>query len=120
MTLNKEELGKIEKDLKEERNSLKEELEKIAEPSDDSGDYKAKYEDMGSHRDENATEVEGYVGNVAVEKTLEDKLNAVDIALDKIKKGTYGTCEECEGEIKKERLKINPSAKRCMVCADKG
>ena len=102
--------------LNEEKARLEGELNRIANHGAD-GDYTAKYEDMGPHKDENATEVEGYVGNVAVEKTLEDQLNAVNSSLAKIKGGSYGVCDECGGPIRKERLEINPSARRCMKCA---
>lgn len=118
MSLNKKELKNLEDKLIEEKSRLEGELSRIAD-SDSKGDYKAKYEDMGSHKDENATEVEGYVGNVALEKTLEDQLKAVKNSLVKIKDGGYGVCEECGKSIKKERLEINPSARRCMKCANK-
>lgn len=118
MSLTKSELKNLEDKLNEEKLRLETELGKIANV-EESGEYKAKYEDMGSHKEENATEVEGYVGNIAVEKTLEDQLNSVKNSLAKIKSGTYGKCEECGGEIRKERLEINPSARRCMKCAGK-
>lgn len=116
MSLTKKELKNLEEKLNEEKTRLEGELGIIAN-SDDGDSYKAKYEDIGSHKEENATEVEGYVGNVAVEKTLVDQLNAVKSSLIKIKENKYGVCEECEGPIRKERLEINPSARRCMKCA---
>jgi RNA polymerase-binding transcription factor len=117
MSLSQKEIKSLEEKLSEEKNKLEVELDKIAELDASGDNYKAKYEDMGAHKDENATEVEGYIGNVAVEKTLEDQLNAVKNSLVKIKDAKYGVCEKCGGEIRKERLKINPSAKRCMKCA---
>jgi DnaK suppressor protein len=45
-----------------------------------------------------------------------DKLNAIDDALQRIKDGTYGSCEECGKKINKERLKIMPFAKYCVGC----
>jgi DnaK suppressor protein len=44
------------------------------------------------------------------------KLNAIDSALEKIKDGSYGTCEECGSEINKKRLKILPFARYCVGC----
>lgn len=44
------------------------------------------------------------------------KLNAIDSALEKIKDGSYGTCEECGSEINKKRLKILPFARYCVAC----
>jgi len=117
MSLTKNELKSLEEKLIVEKDRLKDELEKIAKLDADSNNYKAVYEDIGSHKDENATEVEGYVGNMAVEKTLEDQLKAVKNSLAKIKDDRYGICEKCDGQIRKERLEINPSARRCMKCA---
>ena len=46
----------------------------------------------------------------------QDKLNAIDDALQRIEDGTYGVCEECGKKIHKERLKIMPFAKFCVAC----
>ena len=46
-------------------------------------------------------------------------LRDIDHALIRIEKGTYGTCEECGGEINIERLKIHPAARRCMKCSER-
>lgn len=43
-------------------------------------------------------------------------LEAVSIAIEKIKKGTYGICESCGKQISKERLKVIPYAKYCIKC----
>lgn len=40
-------------------------------------------------------------------------------ALDRIHKGTFGTCEECSGSIPKTRLKELPYARYCVECARK-
>jgi len=44
------------------------------------------------------------------------KLNDIDDAIEKIRDGTYGTCEECGEEINKKRLKIIPFARYCVKC----
>jgi RNA polymerase-binding transcription factor DksA len=49
----------------------------------------------------------------------EEVLKQIDSALDRIKKGTFGKCEECEGDIPKERLKILPHTPYCVACARK-
>ncbi len=43
-------------------------------------------------------------------------LKAVDIAIKKIKEGTYGICEDCKKPISKERLKAIPYARFCIKC----
>ncbi|MDD3498367.1 MAG: TraR/DksA C4-type zinc finger protein [Candidatus Moranbacteria bacterium] len=118
MALTKSDLERFKKKLIDEKKRLEKELGVIARPDVSSNDnYKAVYEDMGTHKDENATEVEEYVGNVAVERMLEEQLQAVNNSLGKIKNGNYGICEVCGGEIRKERLEVHPSARRCMKCA---
>lgn len=43
-------------------------------------------------------------------------LKDIDNALDKIKNGAYGICEECEEKINEKRLEANPVARYCISC----
>ncbi|MGC8977641.1 MAG: TraR/DksA family transcriptional regulator [Candidatus Ratteibacteria bacterium] len=43
-------------------------------------------------------------------------LQAIDIAIKKIKDGNYGICENCGKPIAKERLKAIPYARFCIKC----
>ena len=43
-------------------------------------------------------------------------LKDIDNTLDKIEKGTYGICEECEEKIIEKRLEANPVARYCITC----
>ncbi len=45
-----------------------------------------------------------------------EKLLAIDEALEKVREGTYGVCEECGDEIGGGRLKAMPLAKSCVNC----
>ena len=45
-------------------------------------------------------------------------LKKIDNALFKIKHGTYGICDECEGEIEINRLKARPIATQCIACKE--
>ncbi|MCI0441229.1 MAG: TraR/DksA family transcriptional regulator [Chloroflexi bacterium] len=47
----------------------------------------------------------------------EDTLEAIELALEKIEEGTFGQCDECEGEIAKQRLQAIPYASHCIRCA---
>jgi DnaK suppressor protein len=47
-----------------------------------------------------------------------DILYEIDAALQKIKDGTFGLCEECERLISKTRLKVVPYAKLCIKCQE--
>jgi len=45
-----------------------------------------------------------------------EKLLAIEEALEKLREGTYGMCEECGDEIGPERLKAMVMAKLCVPC----
>jgi len=119
MVLEENEIKKFEIVLKARKEKLENDLGRIAKPTSEGGDYETKYNDIGEDVDENATEVEEYVGNIGVENTLEEQLKAVNDALEKIKDGTFGVCEVCGKDIASGRLEANPAARRCMECAGK-
>lgn len=56
--------------------------------------------------------------NEGIVKELEERLENVKNALVRIKKGTYGVCENCGGTIPTPRLEANPAADMCIDCAD--
>lgn len=43
-------------------------------------------------------------------------LKKVEQAIDKLRRGTYGDCEECGCEIGIKRLRARPTAELCMEC----
>jgi DnaK suppressor protein len=43
-------------------------------------------------------------------------LKEIDGALDKMARGAYGVCEECEESISEKRLEANPVARYCISC----
>jgi DnaK suppressor protein len=45
-------------------------------------------------------------------------LKKIDNALFKIKNGTFGICEECDGEIEMNRLRARPVANQCIACKE--
>ena len=49
----------------------------------------------------------------------EQLLDEITGALERIRQGTFGQCEECEGEIPKARLQALPYARNCVECARK-
>ena len=46
------------------------------------------------------------------------ELNEIELALDKIKQGTYGICEMCEELINKQRLAVKTFARFCITCRE--
>jgi len=46
------------------------------------------------------------------------ELNEIELALDKIKVGTFGICEMCEEPIGRERLEVKNFARFCITCRE--
>ena len=65
--------------------------------------------------DEVAEDINEYENNTAILKQLETRLSEVNVALNQIEKGTYGTCRICGEEIEEGRLKANPAAQTCKL-----
>lgn len=107
-------LDELKTKLLEEKRGLEEELNKIAKK--ENGDYEAKFEDFGRDEEDNAEEVENYANKVGITENLEKKLEDVNLALEKMKKGRYGFCENCQKDIPLERLRAYPAAKDCIDC----
>lgn len=110
-------LQQAEKELKKEEAKLISELSKVADRESD-GDYSARYVDLGDEEDDNVQEYRDYDLNIGLVSQLENQLADVRRALEKIKKGTYGSCDKCKGEISQRRLEAYPPALYCIKCAD--
>ena len=61
---------------------------------------------------------EGLDKELALEKTQEDILHAVDEALRRIEAGTFGVCQKCDTEIPKSRLEAIPYTSHCINCEE--
>lgn len=109
--------------LEEEKKVLLEELNSIGKV-DENGDWEAVPEAEMSTQEvqdeaDMADKAEDYEKRSSILNSLEKRLGDINGALEKIEKNNYGTCEVCGGEIEKDRLEVNPSAKTCKVCIDK-
>ncbi|QQS21039.1 MAG: TraR/DksA C4-type zinc finger protein [Candidatus Moraniibacteriota bacterium] len=110
MSLNPAILSELKEKLLFEKKRIEEALSKFAVKNAD-GDYQTRMEEIGTDMDENATEVEAYVDNIAVEANLEQELRDILSALKKMEEGNYGICEESGQEIPLERLRAYPAAR---------
>lgn len=118
--MDKKTLDNIQEKLLQEKKELISQLESFADKNNNSeNDYDAKFPNYGEHEDENASEVADFESDLYLEKTLEKSLNKVDEALERIKKGTYGTCEKCGKPIDEKRCIVFPTATKCMDCKRK-
>jgi DnaK suppressor protein len=60
---------------------------------------------------------EGIDVDIALDETESKILQAVGEAIQRMKDGTYGKCEECGAPIPQERLDAIPYTPHCMPCA---
>jgi DnaK suppressor protein len=67
-------------------------------------------------REEEATETLELEKRLALENRVRQEIAAVEHALEKIAKGTYGLCDNCGKKIDPERLEALPQASLCMNC----
>ena len=116
MTLDLKILVELKEKLLLEKTMIEEELVRIAKPATNAGDYNTNFSDMGKGEDDNASEVEEYTDNLALETTLEKQLKEILEAIERIEIGSYGYCENCKMEIPIERLRAYPAAKTCIKC----
>lgn len=115
--MNKKILEDIKKKLLEDKARLIKELSRFSEKDETlKNDFDTLFPDFGRKEEENALEVTSYSDNLPVEHSLELKLKDINDALEKIKKGSYGACEECGKKIDEERLKILSTARFCVEC----
>jgi DnaK suppressor protein len=45
-------------------------------------------------------------------------IRKIDMAMERIDEGSFGTCEDCEGTISEERLFARPTAQLCINCKE--
>ena len=114
MALTQDKILHFEQKLLEEKVRLEAELAVLGKKVGE-GNYDTKLNDLGGDEDEAASEVEEYVDNLGVESNLEEQLQEVMAALDRISAGTYGICEESGSEIALERLEAYPSARKAIL-----
>jgi DnaK suppressor protein len=77
---------------------------------------------MGEHREQfpDPTDRASLEGNRNLLLRIRDRerklISKIDEALGRIEDGSYGRCEECEGEIGIDRLKARPVTTLCIEC----
>lgn len=78
-------------------------------------DTRPDFENEPGYEDEANESVESF--DQSAEETLyREKLSHVEDALNRIKKGTFGICRNCQGEISEEMLDIIPETDLCQNC----
>jgi len=71
--------------------------------------------DVGDKADEAFADTSIDIDNAMIGLHLEE-VQDLNAALDRIKKGSFGICIDCEDDIDFARLSAYPTAKRCLNC----
>jgi DnaK suppressor protein len=74
---------------------------------------------MNPDRDDLAQDFITLEKDVAIKAIEREQLEQIDLALERLDRGTYGLCQECRAPIPAERLKILPYALLCVNCQAK-
>ncbi len=103
--------------LESEHKRLTEELDKLLE----AGRPKEERREGSpfGKREEEAAEAAELETRLEMEKRIKGQLAAVEHALEKFDKGTYGLCDSCGQPIEAARLEALPYASVCMKCKAK-
>lgn len=111
---------KYRKLLLEERKNIHNELEALEDDIsyDDTRSGQSELADYDQHPADQGTETFLKERDVAIIDNWRGIIGAIDEALDKIERGTYGTCNRCGREINEERLNAVPHAMYCVQCQD--
>lgn len=99
--------------LLDEKAKVENELSRFAVATGQEGEFQTKFQDMGRDQEDNAHEIEEYESNLALENTLESRLQDIIAALSRIESGTYGISQKSGRLIPEDRLRIYPDAKMC-------
>jgi DnaK suppressor protein len=104
----------LRSNLESEQERLAHELEQL-EASVRPADERREGSPFGK-REEEATETAELETRLGLEKRIRDQLAAVEHALSKFEKGTYGLCDICGQPIDPARLEALPQASLCLNC----
>lgn len=112
-------LAKMKQALLEKKAKIEAELKSFAHRQSKKqhlDDFQTDFPDYGTKEDENASEVQTFTDNLALESTLEGTLEDVNRALERIDTGTYGKCKYCGKLIDERRLAARPESGSCVNC----
>ncbi len=115
--LDKKILEELKQKLLAEKKRLEETLSKSEAKSEKvDREYETKFEEIDRDQEENADEMEMYQSTLAADETMKTELEKINEALERMEKGTYGVCENCQKEIPLDRLRAYPQAAKCLEC----
>jgi|GEM_PF-402151 len=118
MSLSKEQIEKYREILLEKRSMVASQVENLARDAADSTEATANSKSPISSAENAADAFDQDFAFMSMESE-EEIIRKVDTALNRMKDGTYGTCEECEVVINDDRLEALPWATMCIKCQER-
>jgi RNA polymerase-binding protein DksA len=111
-------LDQLKAALLEERHRVSHAIEYLHEEhpgtlEDETGEFSA---GTDNHMGDVATDTFDRELDYTLEDNAETLLAAIDAALERIERGTYGKCQNCGQQISPERLEAIPWATHCIDC----
>jgi len=123
--MNKKNIEELKQKLEKEKMAIEEQLKKFATKDEKlEGDWDTRFPKLDSNVSGSASleaaadEVEEYSTLLPQEHSMEIKLQNINVALEKVKKGQYGVCENCQKEIPLDRLNVSPESRLCLDCGN--
>ena len=114
--LTKEQIGTLQARLQQDRaaalGTVQDEIQRAGDPDDLSLE---KIPSDAGDRSEADLETDT---NISMAQRHAAELQEIDAALARIADGSYGVCEECDGNIGAPRLEAQPTARLCIACQE--
>lgn len=101
---------------KEYHEDIVDDMESLSLGENDN-DNSSELSSYDNHPSEIASELFDMEHQMGLKKLQEHEIKEIERAKEKIKKGTYGICENCRQPIEAARLELLPHAKLCINCA---
>jgi DnaK suppressor protein len=116
-----EELGLIEQTLQGLRARLRGDLSQMTDEAlgSNNGGGTGNLSNVPLHMADLGTDNYDQEFTLGLIENEQSTLELVNEALNRVAKGTYGLCAECDEPISKPRLQAIPYAKHCINCARK-
>jgi DnaK suppressor protein len=119
--LTQDQIKYFERKIIEEKERLEKDLAQFAKKKKGvDADFDAKFPNYGKEdfgdTDEMQDAIEEFDAAIGIEDELENRLREVILALEAIKQGRYGVCQNCGEEIPTARLEANAAALKCVRC----
>ena len=111
--LNHEQLTELTKQVEAERISLRADIRNELTKSDNE-QYAALAGQVHDSGDESVADLLSDVNTAIISHSIKE-LREVEAAQERLRQGTYGTCEECGEAIPYARLKAYPAARLCIA-----